>query len=1339
MRAVPLLFVLSVLVLTRVAWAGPLDKPAFTATPQELLAEAKAVAGTDAEVVVLRDDLTISYDDAGRAERRYRVVAAILKPSAVDDWGTLAIDWRPFYQERPTIRARVVAPDGTVATIDPKLFHDAPTVTESPSIFSDRRDLEAPLPRLSVGAVFEEEFVIRDREPLLAEGEVERTYVGRGVPIQRTLITIEAPSKRPPTIVARGFARPPVAKQSNRGGRITWTYDVGASPALEHFDLALPGDSTPVPYIGVATGKNWAAIAVGYRRLVEAKLKDPVPPPADVKGPTQRATVDRTLAWLHAHVRYTGIELADSAIIPYTPAETLDRGFGDCKDKATLLVALLRANGIPADLALLSTGPGIDVDRALAGLGEFDHAIVRARVDGTDLWIDATESGLPAGQLPSRDQGRLALVISADARDLTMTPAAASADNLVREVRTYTLAEIDWARAREVSTEHGVFRDNLRGWTRDAKQSEINKSLGDYAERQYGGKLASFTADDPGDITKPFALVVEIEKVTFAYTGRDQVDAWLRSADTLSRLPEIVSTEDKELDADVARRTADYVWESPHVVEIENRLVIPTGFTAPTIAAPSEKRALGAMTLSTTRRMDGDTLVITYRLDTGPRRITAAQLRTTRTATLALQKEDNEHVVIPQTGAMLVATGKTDAAVAEYKRLIALHPKEGLHHGQLAEAYSKVGMGAAARRAARRRVELDPDKSDAYVVLAVQLQRDTTGKTLGFDADRDGALAAYRKAIALNPEHRGALAGLAWLLTVDGQGWANMKARDLLEAVALWKRLAALDESDDFDFRIAEKLFDAGRYGEAEAAARELPASDEARGIQVAAAAAARGVPVALTLARSLAPGAARTRVIEAARGRLMRVRLYDLVRAVDADLSSGGPATHATMIAALEKVDLARLDPASPRTAALMAVRVMMGVEPPQKPWNAEIGALFVDGARQANANPAIGKLREMSQDAVFDLFVALAAITVEGDPASGWRVTTSFGGERMFLYVRLAKGRAELVGYGGLAGGLGGELRARIAAKDLVGAKRWLERFTEDLDRITSAAPPSIQAVGTLYREELAGTGDRPPREVLEVAAALLGGEADRKAGIPVLRRCAVKSAEVKKSCGHALLWLLAEARSWTEAAEIAATMEDDDEVLALRAHALVGAGRGKEALALVDKALAGRPKDVDLLARRAYVTLEVEGFEKGDVWLERAATHPDVTESVLNSVSWTRAFHDPTMKRALAVAHRAETLSRDISRAMSNTLALIEAEAGNPHSAWTYLQKSHARLPYEPPIEDDWYVYGRIAEHLGLKEDAIAAYKRVGKQPDQVGVPTTAEFAERALKRLGATPAK
>src|SRR5262245_7720739 len=156
-----------------VAAAGPLDKPAFTATSAELLAEAKAVPAGDAEVVVLRDDLTASLDARGRATKHFHTVFAIAKPSGIDPWGTSAFDWSPFYQDKPKIRAGVIAPGGTVAELDPALITDAPAISTSPSVFSDRRKLEAPLPGLLVGAVVEQDIEEVDRQPLLEAGVVE--------------------------------------------------------------------------------------------------------------------------------------------------------------------------------------------------------------------------------------------------------------------------------------------------------------------------------------------------------------------------------------------------------------------------------------------------------------------------------------------------------------------------------------------------------------------------------------------------------------------------------------------------------------------------------------------------------------------------------------------------------------------------------------------------------------------------------------------------------------------------------------------------------------------------------------------------------------------------------------------------------------------------------------------------------------------------------------------------------------------------------------------------------------------------------------------------------------
>ena len=113
----------------------------------------------------------------------------------------------------------------------------------------------------------------------------------------------------------------------------------------------------------------------------------------------------KLLAAVQRMVRYTGIEFGNAAIVPRMPREILTRRFGDCKDQAALLVAMLRAAGLQADVALLFAGTGPDVVPELPGLGGFNHAIVRMGGD-PPLWIDPTVHCLPVGRLPRPDQGR---------------------------------------------------------------------------------------------------------------------------------------------------------------------------------------------------------------------------------------------------------------------------------------------------------------------------------------------------------------------------------------------------------------------------------------------------------------------------------------------------------------------------------------------------------------------------------------------------------------------------------------------------------------------------------------------------------------------------------------------------------------------------------------------------------------------------------------------------------------------------------------------------------------------------------------------------------------------
>jgi transglutaminase-like putative cysteine protease len=75
------------------------------------------------------------------------------------------------------------------------------------------------------------------------------------------------------------------------------------------------------------------------------------------------------------------------------PAYTLSRGVGDCDDKATLLVAMLKSIGAPAALRFKVIG------ETPAG---FSHVYVEAAAGGRRIPMDPTRAGTPFGwELPN--------------------------------------------------------------------------------------------------------------------------------------------------------------------------------------------------------------------------------------------------------------------------------------------------------------------------------------------------------------------------------------------------------------------------------------------------------------------------------------------------------------------------------------------------------------------------------------------------------------------------------------------------------------------------------------------------------------------------------------------------------------------------------------------------------------------------------------------------------------------------------------------------------------------------------------------------------------------------
>jgi hypothetical protein len=615
-----------------------LDKPAFTAAPGELLALGKAAPTGDWPIVVLREQRDVSYDDQGRATVRARRVYVVQAGERDDDDDDDAIHarWSPSYQDRPAIRARVITPEGKAVELDPTRITELPGSQRAANAAGDRRYLQAPLPPAKTGAVVEQEIVTTDREPPPA-GTADTTPIGSAAPTSSTVISYSAPVSARIHRVERKLPAGARVRHQVANGREAWIYEIPALPARFDQEFYVPADVVQSPYVGVGTGASWEAVARAYRKLLDRRIAEgPFDLPAELPREASIETVHAIVAWVHHHIHGSGAGFDDAVRIPLPPAEVVKQAAGDDSDRATLVVALLRQAGIRAEVAMLATGFGQKLDPDLPGLGGFDRAIVRAQIGARDLWIDPAEDLARPGQLPEHEQGRRVLVIAEDTKVLAMTPVAAPADNLVRDVRTFVTAEYGPSQLTQVMRYTGVFEAEARDQARGLRASARKRVLGHHAESLFGGTLDQITSSDPEDLTKPFEATTTVKDARRATTDFERIDVYMSPQDALEHLPWIVTRKSDK------PRTSDFAWSRPHVYEIESRIVVPPGFTLP-VAAPDRVRRLGTATFTEHQQVDGQTLIVGFRLDTGKVRLTPRRARGAAGRAAGAPRRDRPH------------------------------------------------------------------------------------------------------------------------------------------------------------------------------------------------------------------------------------------------------------------------------------------------------------------------------------------------------------------------------------------------------------------------------------------------------------------------------------------------------------------------------------------------------------------------------------------------------------------------------------------------------------------------------------------------------------------------
>jgi tetratricopeptide (TPR) repeat protein len=176
------------------------------------------------------------------------------------------------------------------------------------------------------------------------------------------------------------------------------------------------------------------------------------------------------------NIRYVSLSFGVGRYQPHAASEVLQNGYGDCKDKHTLLQSMLAAEGIQSYPVLIHSDHKLDVD--VPSPAQFDHVITAVKLGSNLTWLDSTAEVAPYGLIEYQLRNKQAVIASDDANaGLRKTPAESSVHNSTQLTIRAKLSELGALDADVELTATGDSDWPLRGTFRRLPQTDWPRAL----------------------------------------------------------------------------------------------------------------------------------------------------------------------------------------------------------------------------------------------------------------------------------------------------------------------------------------------------------------------------------------------------------------------------------------------------------------------------------------------------------------------------------------------------------------------------------------------------------------------------------------------------------------------------------------------------------------------------------------------------------------------------------------------------------------------------------------------------------------------------------------------
>jgi len=746
------------------------------------------------EAAVIEEMSTkIAFDNDGNSTREQTSRVRVQTDTGVKEWGLLTFPFQSATQTVEIDYVRVHKADGSALITPPDNVQELDSeITRSAPFYSDLREKHVAVKGLGKGDILEYKAHWRTTKPLIpGQFWFQFSFHNEGIVLDER-VEIKVPAER--AVKVKGpQATQTVTTQAD--SRIyTWTYSKLQSAKEPGSDEKKQAESArgllPPPDVQFSSFQSWEEVGRLYWNLQKDRIE---PSPAIrakaaelTKGMTDDAAKLRALyGFVSTQYRYIGIAFGIGRYQPHAADDVLTNSYGDCKDKHTLLAALLQASGITLYPVLINSS--FKLDPEVPSPAQFDHIIGYLPQGKEAVWLDTTIEVAPFGYLVPRLRDKPALVMSGEKSiQLVTTPAdlpfpstqAFKIDGKLSDDGTFEAKVEDTARGDGEVLMRTAFRQVPQPQWKDLVQ-QISYGLG------YSGTVSDVRASTPEAIGEPFDF-------SYSYNRKDYPDWKSDHHFTVPGLPFYMPP---------VRDDAKYpIWLGPPTETVsDSKVEIPNGYKAQTPSDVDLKYDFAEYHASYSQ--DHGVLIAKRRFLSKLHEVPVAEFDDYRNFLKNLQNDVNQYVQTSFDSADLhtkgydaMKNGNYSLAINLLKRAVEEDPKHKMAWNDLGLAYFGSKQDDLAIEAYQKQIEIDSHHPYAFNNL---------GRVYLRQRKYEEAIKWFRKQIEIDPLDKYAHGNL---------GIAYMDQHKYEEAVPELEKAASLTpDSPEAEMRLGNAYLRAGK------------------------------------------------------------------------------------------------------------------------------------------------------------------------------------------------------------------------------------------------------------------------------------------------------------------------------------------------------------------------------------------------------------------------------------------------------------------------------------------------------------------------------------------------